>query len=65
MHHVYVVSSFLHAGVPIAKLTYFRDILEENLVRLTYRRNMQLPWMHYPNKFLSLHKIFLENLKIE
>ena len=40
MHHVYVVSSFLHAGVPIAKLTNFRDILEENVVHLTYRRNM-------------------------
>ena len=40
VYFVRVVSSFLCAGVPIAKLTYFRDILEENAFRLADRRNM-------------------------
>ena len=42
VYRVRVVSSFLHAGIPIAKLTYFRDIyiLDENAFRLTDRRNM-------------------------
>ena len=40
MYRVRIVSYFLHAGVPIAKLMYFRDILEENAFRLTDRRNL-------------------------
>ncbi len=37
-HRVYrikVLMSFMRAGVPISKLKYFRDILEENSMRLT------------------------------
>ena len=37
-HRVYrikVLMSFMRAGVPISKLKYFRDILEENSMQLT------------------------------
>ena len=42
-HRVYrikVLMSFMRAGVPISKLKYFRDILEENSMRLTDPSNM-------------------------
>ena len=32
--------AFLWAGIPISKLEYLRDILEENALRLTDTRNM-------------------------
>ena len=34
-HRIKVLMSFMRAGVPISKLKYFRDILEENSMRLT------------------------------
>ena len=40
VYHVKVVSAFLKAGVPLAKLDHFRDILEEHAYRLSDRRGM-------------------------
>jgi len=39
-YRVKVVQTFLRAAVPLNKLQYFRDILEENSFRLTDRRHM-------------------------
>ena len=41
VYRVKVVSAFLRAGVPLNKIGFFRDILEENAFRLSDRRNMQ------------------------
>ena len=35
-----MVSTFLHAGIPLNKLDVFRELLEENGYRLTDKRNM-------------------------
>ena len=40
VYRVKVVSAFLMAGVPLNKIDCFRDLLEENALRLTDRRNM-------------------------
>lgn len=40
VYRVKVVSAFLKAGVPLNKIDCFRDLLEENALRLTDRRNM-------------------------
>ena len=40
VYRVNVVSAFLKAGVPLNKIDCFRDLLEENALRLTDRRNM-------------------------
>lgn len=40
LYRVKVVMAFLRAGIPIAKLEYLRDILEENALRLTDNRQM-------------------------
>ena len=40
VYRVKVVSTFLKAGVPLNKIDCFRDLLEENALRLTDRRNM-------------------------
>ena len=43
-----VITTFLHAGVPISKLDLFRDLLEENGFRLAGRRTMSdlIPFAH-------------------
>lgn len=40
VYRVKVVSAFLRAGVPLGKLSCFRDLLEEHAYRLTDRRHM-------------------------
>ena len=40
IYRVKVVMAFLRAGIPISKLEYLRDILEENALRLTDTRHM-------------------------
>jgi len=35
VYRIKVLTSYIKAGVPISKLKYFRDILEENSMRLT------------------------------
>lgn len=40
VYRVKVVRAFLKAGIPLAKLDHFRDILEENAYRLSDRRGM-------------------------
>ena len=40
VYHVKVMSAFLKAGVPISKIESIKDLLEENALRLTDRRNM-------------------------
>ena len=40
VYRIKVVMSFLKAGVPLAKLDHFRDILEEHAYRLCDRRGM-------------------------
>ena len=39
-YRVKVMMAFLRAGIPISKLEYLRDILEENALRLTDTRHM-------------------------
>ena len=43
-----VLKTFLRATIPLSKLDAFRDILEENAVRLTDRRHMSdlIPFLH-------------------
>ena len=40
VYRVKVVSAFLRAAVPLSKLEYFRDLLEENGHKLSDRRHM-------------------------
>ena len=40
MYRVKVLKAFMRAGVLISKLEYFRDLLEENALRLTERSHM-------------------------
>ena len=40
VYRVKVVSCFLKAGVPLRKYEHFRELLEENALRLTDRRHM-------------------------
>ena len=40
VYRVKVLTTFLKAGVPINKIDDFRDLLEENAVRLAGRRPM-------------------------
>lgn len=40
LYRVQVVTAFLKAGVPLQKVTSFRDILEDHAFRLSDRRNM-------------------------
>ena len=40
VYRVKVLKTFMRAGVPISKLQYFRDLLEENSMRLTERSHM-------------------------
>ena len=40
VYQVKVLTTFLKAGVPINKIDDFRDLLEENAVRLAGRRPM-------------------------
>ena len=40
VYHIKVLKIFMRAGVPISKLEYFRDILEENALWLTERSHM-------------------------
>ena len=40
LYRIKVLKTFMRAGVPISKLEYFRDILEENDLRLTERSDM-------------------------
>ena len=40
VYRVKVVTAFLKAGVPLAKLDHFRDILDKNAYRLSDRRGM-------------------------
>ncbi len=48
VYRVKVVSTFLRAGVPLAKIEVFRDLLEENAYRLSDRRGMSdlIPFIH-------------------
>ena len=38
--HVKVVTTFMKAGVPLAKVNHFRELLEENAYSLTDRRGI-------------------------
>ena len=40
VYRLKVLKTFLHAAVPLTKLSSFRDLPEENMFRLTNRRNM-------------------------
>ena len=40
VYRVKVVTAFMRAGVPINKVSQFRDVLEENALRLTDRSHM-------------------------
>ena len=40
VYHTKVVTAFLRAGVPLTKMTSFRELLEENAFRLSDRRHM-------------------------
>ena len=40
VYRINVVTAFLKAGVPLAKIDHFRDILEEHAYRLSDRRGM-------------------------
>ena len=40
VYSVNIVMAFLRAGIPIAKLKFLWDILEENALRLTDARHM-------------------------
>ena len=48
VYRVKVITTFLRAGVPISKLDLFRDLLEENGLRLAGRRTMSdlIPFAH-------------------
>ena len=48
VYRVKVVSAFLKAGIPLNKIGVFRELLEENALRLTDRRNMHdyIPFIH-------------------
>ena len=40
VYRIKVVRTFLHCGVPLNKISEFRELLEENALRLTDRRHM-------------------------
>ncbi len=40
VYRVKVLTAFLHAAIPLAKVDYFRQILEENALRLTDRSHL-------------------------
>ena len=48
VYRVKVVSAFLKAGIPLNKIESFRELLGENALRLTDRRNMHdyIPFIH-------------------
>ena len=48
MYRLKVLKTFLRAAVPLSKLDAFRDLLEENMFRLTDRRHMSdlVPFIH-------------------
>ena len=48
LYRLKVLKTFLRAAVPLSKLDAFRDLLEENAVRLTDRRHMSdlIPFLH-------------------
>jgi len=52
VYRVQVVSAFLKAGVPLAKIDHFRELLEEHVHRLTDRRNMNdyVPFILQPQE---------------
>lgn len=54
IYRIKVVSSFLKAGVPLAKIDSFRDVFEDHGYRLACRRTMS---DHIP--FIRLHEISL------
>ncbi len=68
-HRVYrikVLTTFMRAGVPISKLEYFRDILEENAMRLTDRSHMLqlVPFVLEQEKSLLKEEIKGKHLSI-
>ena len=48
VYRLKVLKTFLRAAIPLTKLDAFRDLLEENAVRLTDRRHMSdlIPFLH-------------------
>lgn len=40
IYRIRVLTTFMRAGVPLSKLKYFRDILEESAMRLTEQSHM-------------------------
>ena len=57
MFCVKVVSTFLHAGIPLNKLDLFRELFEETGYRLTDRRNIHdlIPFIHN-QEFENIHE---------
>ena len=65
VYRVKVLKTFMRAGVPISKLEYFRDLLEEKAMRLTERSHMLdlVPFVLEEEKSLIKEEIkFIYNL---
>ena len=48
VYRIKVVTAFLHAGIPLAKIDSFRELLEENVTHLAGRRSLSdlIPFIH-------------------
>ena len=66
VYRVKVVSAFMKAGVPLNKIESFRDLLEENALRLTDRRNMHdyIPFIHGEEEKLIRSEIEGQNVAV-
>ena len=66
VYRVKVLKTFMRAGVPISKLEYFRDLLEENALRLTERSYMLdlVPFVLEEEKSLIKEKIKNKDMSI-
>ena len=66
VYRVKVLKTFMRAGVPISKLEYFRDLLEEKAMRLTERSHMLdfVPFVLEEEKSLIKEEIKNKDLSI-
>jgi len=63
VYWVKVVSAFLKTGVPLNKIDCFRDLLEENTLRLTDRQNMHnyIPFILSEEKSRVFYEIAVDS----
>ena len=66
VYHVKVVSCFLRAAVPLNKMQYFRNLLEENAYRLTDRHYMSdlTPFILQQEQHCIQNEIAGENVSV-